>query len=65
MAIEISKGKWSVETGQGLTFFRISSQGIHVQVTTNLPNNMVKVFDEKLVPFSKVQDLAVGQAQLV
>lgn len=65
MAIEISKGKWSVETGQGLTFFRISSQGIYVQVTTNLPKKRVKVFDEKLIPFSQVQDLAVGQVRLI
>lgn len=65
MPIELSKGRWSVETIQGRTLFRIDETGINVQVIVDLPTGRCNVKDEILVPFSKVEDLAVGQAQMI
>ncbi len=65
MAMELSRSRWVEETQHGRTIFRIDSDGIHVTVITDLENGHTKVSDEVTLPFSKVEDLAVGQSQLI
>lgn len=64
MATEISKGKFSQETGHGRIITRINHSGVFIQEVVDSENGQALVHDEKFISFQDLLDLVQKQDTL-
>jgi hypothetical protein len=62
--VQIAANKWQEETGHGRIIIKVSEKGIHVREVVDEKMGLQIVYDEKLVSFQSINDLANGQRYL-